>query len=68
MERTWKPLTAGIVSIVSGAASIGKGAFILLLRGVLDNVDWGDGLASGAGSGDRVWVGQKCFASGPTQA
>jgi hypothetical protein len=51
MERTWKPLTAGIVTIVSGAASIGKGTFILLLRGVLDNVDWGRWLGQWGG----VW-------------
>jgi len=41
MERTWKPLTAGILAIISGSASIGKGALIMLLRGVLNNVDWG---------------------------
>jgi hypothetical protein len=61
MERTWKPLTAGIVTIVSGAASIGKGTFILLLRGVLDNVDWGEmawpmgrGLGTGYGLARNV--------------
>ena len=42
MERTWKPVTGGVLSIVSGCAAIGKGAFILLLRGSLDKIDWGN--------------------------
>jgi hypothetical protein len=42
MERTWKSLTGGVLSIIAGSAGIGKGVLALLLRGVLDKVDWGN--------------------------
>jgi hypothetical protein len=51
MERTWKPLTAGILGIISGVASIGKGSLILLLRGALANLDWQKWLSQWGG----VW-------------
>jgi hypothetical protein len=44
MERTWKPLTGGILSIIGGAAAIGKGVMILLVRGVLGSADWSNWL------------------------
>ena len=35
MERTWKPRTAGILTIIAGAAGIGSGALIALYAGIL---------------------------------
>jgi len=35
MERTWKPLTAGILTIISGVSGIGGGIFIILYGGLL---------------------------------
>ena len=35
MERTWKPTTAGILSIIAGAAGIAGGVLIALFGGIL---------------------------------
>ena len=35
MQRTWKPTTAGILSIVAGAIGIGRGIFVIVLGGFL---------------------------------
>jgi hypothetical protein len=35
MERTWKPTTAGVLTIIAGAMSIGRGALLLALAGLL---------------------------------
>ena len=35
MEKTWKPKTAGILTIIAGAAGIGAGALIALYAGIL---------------------------------
>jgi hypothetical protein len=35
MERTWKPTTAGILTIIAGAAGIVGGALIVLFGGIL---------------------------------
>jgi len=35
MERTWKPTTAGILSIIAGAVGIGGGILIALFGGIL---------------------------------
>ena len=35
MERTWKPLTAGILTILAGSSGIGGGVLIILYGGLL---------------------------------
>ena len=35
MEKTWKPTTAGILTIIAGASGIGGGTFIVLYGGLL---------------------------------
>jgi len=35
MERTWKPTTAGILTIIAGAAGIGAGVFTAFIAGLL---------------------------------
>lgn len=43
MERTWKPTTAGILTIITGAMGIAGGIFLFLLSGfmgVLGGIDW----------------------------
>jgi hypothetical protein len=35
MERTWKPLTAGILTILAGSSGIGGGVFIVMYGGLL---------------------------------
>ncbi len=43
MERTWKPTTAGIMTIITGAMGIAGGVFLFLLSGItgaLGGVDW----------------------------
>jgi len=43
MERTWKPTTAGIMTIITGAMGIAGGVFLFLLSGVmgaLGGIDW----------------------------
>ena len=35
MERTWKPTTAGVLTIIAGAMGIGRGASLLALAGLL---------------------------------
>ena len=40
MERTWKPTVAGILSIVGGAMSIGRGVLALVLRILIPRADW----------------------------
>jgi len=35
MERTWKPTTAGVLTIIAGAIGIGRGGFILALAGLI---------------------------------
>ena len=35
MERTWKPTTAGIMSIIAGAIGIGRGIFVIVLGGFI---------------------------------
>jgi hypothetical protein len=39
MEKTWKPTTAGILSIISGIAGIGSGSLALAF-GALGKGDW----------------------------
>jgi hypothetical protein len=43
MERTWKPTTAGIMTIITGAMGIAGGILLFLLSGVmgaLGGIDW----------------------------
>ncbi len=43
MERTWKPTTAGIMTIITGAMGIAGGILLFLisgLMGTLGGVDW----------------------------
>ena len=40
MEKTWKPTTAGILSIISGIGGMGQGGFFLVLLGRLSQIDW----------------------------
>ena len=35
MEKTWKPTTAGILTIIAGAVGIGAGAVVALLGGLM---------------------------------
>jgi hypothetical protein len=35
MERTWRPTTAGIFTIIAGAIGIGRGGFMLALAGLI---------------------------------
>jgi len=35
MERTWKPTTAGILTIIAGAIGIGRGGFMIALGGLI---------------------------------
>jgi hypothetical protein len=35
MEKTWRPLTAGILTILAGSSGIGGGIFIVLYGGLL---------------------------------
>lgn len=44
MKRTWKPTTAGILSIIAGAIGIGRGIFVLILGGLIGTLG---GLATG---------------------
>jgi hypothetical protein len=34
MERTWKPTTAGVLTIIGGCIGIGIGAFVAFLGGI----------------------------------
>jgi hypothetical protein len=45
-ERTWKPITAGVLSIVSGALCLALGLLLLLLGGTLSGVLAAIGLPS----------------------
>lgn len=38
MEKTWKPTTAGILSIIAGSLTVGGGIVLLLLGGVLSGI------------------------------
>ena len=38
MEKTWKPVTAGILSIVAGSLTVGAAIALLLFGGVLSGV------------------------------
>jgi len=38
MQRTWKPTTAGIMTVIAGAIGIGRGVFVLVLGGILGKV------------------------------
>jgi hypothetical protein len=38
MERTWRPTTAGILTIIAGAIGIGRGCFVLALAGLIGRV------------------------------
>ncbi|MFC2024142.1 hypothetical protein ACFLTJ_00985 [Chloroflexota bacterium] len=47
MERTWKPTTAGIMTIITGAMGIAGGIFLFLVSGVLGalgGANWGQWL------------------------
>jgi hypothetical protein len=35
MEKTWRPTTAGILTIIAGAIGMGRGGFMLALGGVI---------------------------------
>jgi len=35
MERTWKPTTAGVLTIIAGVIGIGRGGLMLLLAGLI---------------------------------
>lgn len=62
MERTWKPTTAGILNIISGASGIASGIFLMGVGGMisgLSGVDcsdwiekWGGGWGPGPGPAD----------------
>lgn len=54
MERTWKPTTAGILTILAGAIGIGRGVFMLALGGVIGQLG-----GSGTELSDLIskWVG-----------
>ena len=52
MEKTWKPMTAGILSIIAGVVGIGEGSMAVMLANVLSKADWKDLLGKwGAWSG-----------------
>ena len=40
MERTWKPTTAGVLSIVSGVFGLISGIVVASLGGVLSSFPW----------------------------
>jgi hypothetical protein len=42
VEKTWKPTTAGILSIISGAIGICMGSLAILFARVLTEADWRD--------------------------
>ena len=44
MERTWKPVTAGILSIVAGALSLAFGLMLVFMGGLVSAVLGGVGL------------------------
>ena len=44
VERTWKPVTAGVLSIVAGALSVAFGLMLLLMGGLVSAVLAGVGL------------------------
>ncbi len=46
MEKTWKPTTAGILTIIGGATGIGVGVLVILLGGL---VGLGSALAGALG-------------------
>ena len=35
MERTWKPTTAGVLTIIAGVIGMGRGGFTLALAGII---------------------------------
>ena len=35
MEKTWRPTTAGILTIIAGAIGMGRGGFLLALAGLM---------------------------------
>lgn len=35
MEKTWKPITAGILTIIAGATGMGRGGFMIALGGLV---------------------------------
>ena len=41
MEKTWKPTTAGILSIIGGAVGICKGSLAIVFAPTLSNADLG---------------------------
>ena len=47
MQRTWKPATAGILSIIAGAIGIGRGIFVVVLGGFIASLS---GLAASEAS------------------
>ncbi len=52
MERTWKPTTAGVMTIITGAMGIAGGILLFLLSGVmgtLGGIDWSQYLESWSG-------------------
>ncbi len=50
MEKTWKPKTAGILSIIGGSFGIGAGAWVTLIGGMYGMDGWGmDGMGMGTG-------------------
>ncbi len=60
MERTWKPTTAGVMTIITGAMGIAGGIFVMgvgRVVGTLGGIDWSGwmekwGGAYGPGAGD----------------
>lgn len=53
MERTWKPTTAGVMTIITGAMGIAGGIFLFFLSGLiggLGGVDWGSMMDKWSGS------------------
>ncbi|MDD5590902.1 MAG: hypothetical protein PHY18_03125 [Dehalococcoidales bacterium] len=54
MERTWKPKTAGVLSIIAGVIEVIFGALIIQVGGILGSLggDWGNWLDYIGGLGD----------------
>ena len=52
MERTWKPTTAGIMTIITGAMGIAGGVLLFLFSGIvgtLGGIDWGQWMEKWSG-------------------
>jgi hypothetical protein len=54
MERTWKPTTAGILTIIAGVIGMGRGGFLLALAGIIGKLS---AYVTGISDLIRDWAG-----------